>query len=73
MKIQYTFDYLKCQSCTAKIHCESCGEEVMELFREKENVKNLLIDMKSKTLSAEIREEDEDDLLDDLEAAGIFV
>lgn len=69
-KMEYTFDYIKCQSCTAKIHCESCAREAEELLSAAFPVR---IDMKAKTLTADISPTEEDHLLDALEAAGIFV
>lgn len=73
MKFEYEYEYLKCQSCTAKIHCEGCAEDVLELFQGKDAYGNMCMDMKAKTLSVEMEPEDEDDFLDALEAAGIFV
>lgn len=73
MRYEYTYDYLKCQSCTAKIHCDGCAEDVLELFQGKNAYENMRMDMKAKRLSVEMDPEDEDDFLDALEAAGIFV
>ena len=36
--MNYTITYLKCQSCTAKFHCDDCAVEIQERLL-KENVK----------------------------------
>ena len=71
MNYAYGFTYLKCQSCTAKIHCEDCACELQERLMGEGSIGSIAIDMPNKHLC--IRAEmDEMDLLDLLEEAGVF-
>lgn len=68
---QYTF--LECQSCTAKIHCEECAQKVTDTLEKQADLCILSLDMKKKELSVETERMEEDDVIDILEDAGIFV
>jgi hypothetical protein len=68
----YTILNLKCQECTAKIHCEECAESVFEDLSLKKGVQNLSVDMINKRLSFAADEELEEQVLDFLEGIGIF-
>ena len=67
--MHYTISYLKCQSCTAKIHCEACAQEIQERLL-KEGVKSA-VDIPNRSARIETAM-DEDDLLDLLEEIGVF-
>ena len=66
---EYEISYLKCQSCTAKIHCEACAAELTERLM-KDGVK-AAIDIPNRSAHIETTM-DEDDLLDLLEETGLF-
>ena len=67
--MNYTITYLKCQSCTAKIHCDDCAAEIQERLR-KEDVQ-AAIDIPNRSARIETGM-DEDDLLDLMEEIGLF-
>jgi hypothetical protein len=67
--MNYTITYLKCQSCTAKIHCDACADEIRERLLG-EGVK-AVIDIPNRSAAIETAM-DEDDLLDLLEEIGVF-
>lgn len=69
MNLNYTITYLKCQSCTAKIHCEDCAAELAERLL-KDGVR-AAIDIPGRSARIETAM-DEDDLLDLLEETGVF-
>lgn len=69
MNLNYTITYLKCQSCTAKIHCEDCAAELAERLL-KDGVK-AVVDIPNRSARIETTM-DEDDLLDLLEETGVF-
>ena len=69
MNCNYEITYLKCQSCTAKIHCEDCAAEIQERLL-KQGVK-AHIDIPNRAARIETGM-DEDDLLDLLEEIGVF-
>ena len=69
MDYNYGFSFLKCQDCTAKIHCADCARELEDrlLLR---GVK-ARVDMENKRLQA-CADLGGDDLLDLLEDLGVF-
>jgi hypothetical protein len=68
----YVFLNLKCQECTAKIHCEECGKSVRTDLSARGGIQNILVDMTNKRLSLVMDENREDEILDFLEGIGIF-
>lgn len=72
MKHSYAFVYLPCQSCTAKIHCEKCADEIKERLLKETVFQRVEIDIANKQMSLETTGLDETDLLDMLEDAGVF-
>ena len=69
MNFNYAITYLKCQSCTAKIHCEDCAAEIRERLL-KEGAK-AAVDIPNRSARIETNM-DEDDLLDLMEEIGVF-
>ncbi|MBQ8506839.1 MAG: hypothetical protein IJ466_05365 [Clostridia bacterium] len=71
MKYEFSFTYLSCQSCTAKIHCEKCAEEIMDrlLLR---GIEAAEIDIANKQIAVLAPGLDEMDVLDLLEEVSIF-
>lgn len=45
--------YLKCQSCTAKIHCEACGEELAASLSKKQGIYSVLANIPDKSIRVE--------------------
>lgn len=71
--MEYAFSYLPCQTCTARIHCRQCGEELAECLLLRPDVKAADVDMENKRISLTAPDADEDELLDALEVLGVFV
>ena len=71
MKHIFTFTYLTCQSCTARIHCEQCGEELRQRLLGRPGISDAQADIPNKRISIDSSME-EMDLLDLLEDMGIF-
>ena len=72
MTYQMTFQYLACQPCTAKIHCDRCGEEVAQSLLRLDGVDNVEINMVAKTISV-TADADLDDIECKLEDLGVLV
>lgn len=72
MKFEFDFSFLNCQSCSAKIHCEECRENLEERMGKMRGVDGVSIDIQNKHLSIESASLDEDNLLDLLEEVSIF-
>ena len=69
----YEFTYMKCQSCSAKIHCDACGEEVRQDLERFAELVVEQIDMKGKNITISSDAMLEDDILDEMERWGLFV
>ena len=72
MKFEFGFSYLKCQSCTAKIHCEACRDELEERLGKTRGIDDISIDIQNKHLAIHTDAFEEDDLLDMLEEVSVF-
>lgn len=72
MKFEFDFSYLKCQSCTAKIHCDDCCAELEERLGKMRGIDGVSIDIQNKHLAIQTGTLDEDDLLDMLEEVSVF-
>lgn len=73
MKYNYSFTYLTCQSCTAKIHCAHCADELAHRLCRESGICEVCIDIPNRTLSLQADGWDEAALLDLMEDIGIFV
>lgn len=72
MKYEFDFSFLNCQSCSAKIHCDECRDNLQERLEKMQGIDRIQIDIQNKHLSVESAFLDEDDLLDALEEVSIF-
>lgn len=72
MKLEYNISFLNCQACTAKIHCDACGETLSERLGKEGGLSQIEIDIPNRHLSLQADGWDEMDLLDALEEIGIF-
>lgn len=71
MRSEFTVSYLKCQSCTAKIHCAECAEELRARLLPASGAQTAQIDLINHTAAFE-GNFDADDLPDLMEDAGLF-
>ena len=72
MTYRMTFQYLACQTCTAKIHCDRCGEEITEALLRLDGVDDVALNMVAKTISV-TADADLDDIECKLEDLGVLV
>lgn len=73
MKAEYSFSYFACQSCASKVNCEKCADDVYRGLMKTGLVASASVDMNNKILTAEFDAGAEDDVIDHLEGAGLFV
>lgn len=71
MKQEYQIQYLSCQSCSARIHCEDCGENLKERLALR-GLKEIEIDLPQRRLAVDGGAMEEGELLDLLEELSIF-
>ena len=64
-----TITYIKCDFCTAKNHCISCGEELSQALAEKPGIRSALVNLPDHTLTV-THALDEDALEDLLDGMG---
>lgn len=72
MTYQMTFQYLACQTCQAKIHCDRCGEEVAQSLLRLDGVDSVTLNMVARTISVSASA-DPDDIECKLEDLGVLV
>ena len=73
MKYDYTFSYFECQTCSSKVNCEKCGDDVYQGLMQSGLVSAASVDMNNKVISVETDPDAEDDVIDYLEGAGVFI
>lgn len=67
---EYTVTYLKCQSCSGKIHCDQCSREVEEQLLRDPGVQAAQVDLNRHVVRLEADPAEAEDILDD---AGLFI
>ena len=72
MTYTYSVFYNPCQTCTAKIHCDDCDSGIVSALLARGDIESVSINIRRKELAVSTLM-DEDDLIDRLEALGLFV
>lgn len=72
MTANYSFTYLDCQKCTARIHCDECESRLAEALTRISRIHSVKLEMAKKqiVLGTELDPEELEEMLEDL---GIFV
>ena len=73
MELTYSFTYLPCQTCTAKIHCEQCQETIAAALNKLSGVQSAQVSIPEKTLRITGNGIDEDVVEDAMDAIGVFL
>jgi len=73
MLLTYSFAYLPCQACTAKIHCEQCQETIAAAACRLDGVEAAEANIKEQTLRITGDGVDADALEDAMDAIGVFL
>ena len=68
-----TFTYQPCQTCSAKIHCEQCGETIAQALRRMDGVEAAEVNIPAKTMRVTGPDIDEDAIEDAMDAIGVFL
>ena len=71
MSYNYSATYLACQTCHAKVHCDDCAAKLEEAIMRIDDVRGVSLNIVKKELMIDA-DTNEDDLLDALEALGLF-
>ena len=73
MELTYSFDYLPCQACSAKIHCEQCQDTIAAALHRLRGVQSAQVSIPEKALHVTGDGIDEDAIEDALDAIGVFL
>ena len=73
MELTYTFTYLSCQACSAKIHCEQCQETIAAALRKLSGIRSAQVSIPEKSMRITGERIDEDALEDAMDAIGVFL
>lgn len=74
MTSEYHLDYLSCQFCVAKNHCEKCSREIAELLAGKvPGVLSAEADTREHWLRVNHQSADLDAIEDAMDAIGVFL
>ena len=69
----YRFDYLPCRTCHAKVNCGVCENGMRNSLRQYSFILSTEIIIQQKLITVEADTDDEDEIIDALEEAGLFV
>ena len=72
MRLNYSFSYLDCQGCHARINCDKCEEKVTAALLRYREIEKADISMTAKKISIETSCPYENLILDIMEELGIF-
>ena len=67
---EYTVSYLKCQSCSGKIHCDQCSRDIEALLLRDPRVRAAEADLNRRVIRLETDPHQAEEILDD---AGLFI
>ncbi len=71
MRFDYSLSYFECQSCTSRIHCKDCVKKLYSAL-ERFKLAPIEADIEKSSLSVDMDEDMEDDVIDALENVGFF-
>lgn len=73
MILNYSFTYLKCQSCHKRTDCEQCQAQIEQMLTRLNGVKSACVNVIQKQMILDPGCADLDDIEDFLEGMGIFL
>ena len=71
--LEYSFTYLSCQSCTAKVHCEECQNKIAERLAELAGVRRAEVNIPLRHIAIEEDGADPDEIDGEMDAFGVFL
>ena len=73
MELVFSFTYLPCQACSAKIHCDQCRETIAAALLRLDGVESAQVSIPEKTMRITGDGIDEDAVEDAMDAIGVFL
>ena len=72
MTYSYRIQYLKCQSCSAKVHCGECAKEITSYLMKEHGFNKVELNLEAKQILVHAENMTEDMIMDCLEDAELF-
>ena len=69
----YTFTYLPCETCHAKVLCDQCEQTILEKLMRIEGVRAGEVCIPKRVISIQSENADPDEIDDGMDAIGVFL
>ena len=69
----YTFTYLPCETCHAKVLCDQCEQTILEKLMRIEGVRAGEVCIPKRVISIQSENADPDEIDDEMDAIGVFL
>ena len=69
----YTFSYLPCETCHAKVRCDQCEQTILEKLMRIEGVRAGEVCIPKRVISIQSENADPDEIDDEMDAIGVFL
>lgn len=69
----YTFTYLPCETCHAKVRCDQCEQTILEKLMRIEGVRAGEVCIPKRVISIQSENADPDEIDDEMDAIGVFL
>ena len=71
--LSYTFTYLPCQTCHAKVHCDQCEQAILDKLLRIDGVQAGEVCIPKRLISIRNENADPDEIDDEMDAIGVFL
>jgi len=69
----YTFTYLPCETCHAKVRCDQCEQKILDRLMRIDGVKAGEVCIPKRLISILSENADPDEIDDEMDAIGVFL
>ena len=69
----YTFTYLPCETCHAKVRCDQCEQTILEKLMRIEGVRAGEVCIPKRVISIQSENADPDEIDDEMDTIGVFL
>jgi hypothetical protein len=69
----YTFTYLPCETCHAKVRCDQCEQTILEKLMRIEGVRAGEVCIPKRVISIQSENADPDEIDDEMDAIGVLL
>ena len=69
----YTFTYLPCETCHAKVRCDQCEQKILDRLLRIDGVQAGEVRIPKRVISIQSENADTDEIDDEMDAIGVFL